>query len=156
LTPGIVAPVANEPGADSAYHRFRDWDEEPLLQIVGAAALTPAEQAAAALQAFAPDDLLSAVEVDGLFGLERAVDLVARGRQALGKAVAARRDQLRDSLCPLYGQVAERELVFNAIPILADGLSTAVLHTGVPVATAVASALIMVKYGLDELCAGTG
>jgi hypothetical protein len=145
--------VAEPESLEEAYASFSALqNEEQLLAAVGATTLSAEEQIAAALQTFAPEEFPD-VDVDGLLGIDRVIDVTARGRDALARAVTMRRDDLRNAICPSYVKHAsERDAVTAAAPIISD-VALTVLGASHPVGFGVAGAIVLVRYGLDKLCA---
>ena len=137
---------------DNAYASlYALQSEEQLLAAVGATTLSPEEQIAAALQTFAPEEFPD-VDVDGLLGIDRVIDVTARGRKALARAVVERRDDLRKAICPSFVKhISERDAVTAAAPIISDAALTAI-GVSHPIGFGVAGAIVLVRYGLDKLC----
>ena len=136
---------------DQAYEQLQELDQDALLQLVGGAVLDPSERLTAALEAFGGQDVAARLEADGALPGRDAIDLVARGRQALASIIAERKDELSERICQAYKHAAERELVLDVAPICGDVISS-LAGAGEPVSLGVAGALLVVRYGLDRLC----
>jgi hypothetical protein len=134
--------------------RLESLSDDELLSFLGAASLTDGEKIAAAVSVYAPADIAERLESEGLFGRDQIIDLVDRGKALFERVVDARREELRRLLCPAYGNVPEKELVFGAAPILADELTKVILHAGEPISASLATAILLVRYGIDRLCEG--
>jgi hypothetical protein len=137
---------------DELVAQLEPLDERELLAVAGLATLSPGEHALAALDQYAPENIADEIDVEALFGAGRAVDLVARGRDAVSRAVEARRDQLRRQVCPKWEKASERELVLDIAPIISDEVLRQVVHAGEPTAAVIAGAIIIVRYLLAKLC----
>lgn len=141
-----------DPQLEKAYEQLAPLDEDALLSIVGSAALTPEERAAAALRAFAPEEA-EQVDAERLFGAATAVNLAVRGRRLIERLLDECGDRLRDTICPSYTKMAaaERNLVLDVASVVAPALGT-VLGVAPPAALVVAVAVVILRYWAARLC----
>jgi hypothetical protein len=132
------------------FDRLDNLSEDQLLTLIGSESVTLPEYSSAVVRAYAPAEVVAALEREQMLATE-PIDLALRGKRTVLRILDEWGEQLRAKICALKAKgVSERELAYGIAEVLAGVLAVALL--GLVPGLLAAVSLCIAKYFLEKLC----